>query len=208
MSALKKMPEVETSVAAVAASAAKSQVSPIKNRRAYFRMDIKAGFGFKILSDEEAQAQPLPRGQDVYEIMDYFGTDLCKMNDEFLQLLTKVKTKSTPLASMFEILNNKLNMILSAMDQKDIALVLPSRKINLSGNGIGFHTARSAEVGNTVDIMIKLDREDQLILIRAKVVRIITSEPHYLGLVFEDVQEQDRRRIISFLFDKQMQKNI
>ncbi len=177
----------------------------IQNRRRHFRMDIKAGFGFKILSPEQAEITRLPRDQDVYDIIDYFGSDLCKMNEEFLQLLTKIKVKSKPLGIMFEILNNKLNMILSTMDQKDIGLVLPQRKINLSGNGLGLATARQANLGDIVDVMIKLSREDALILIRSRVVRLVPGEPNYLGLYFEDVIEQDRRRIISFLFDKQVE---
>lgn len=179
-------------------------VSSVQNRRRHFRMDLKVGFGFKILTPQEAEQSVLPRGQDIYEVIDYFGSDLCKMNEEFLQLLTQIKLKSKPLGIMFEILNNKLNMILSSMDQKDVGLVLPQRKVNLSGNGLGFATARQAKVGDYVDLMIKLNREDALVLIRSKVVRVIQGEPNYLGLHFEDIIEQDRRRIISYLFDKQV----
>jgi hypothetical protein len=137
--------------------------------------------------------------------MEYFGTDLCKMNEEFLKLLTQIKIKSRPLGVMFEILNNKMNMILGTLDQKDVGLVLPQRKLNLSGNGLGFATARQAKLGDVVDIMVKLGREDGLILARARVVRVLEREPNYLGLHFEDIIEHDRRRIISFLFDKQVE---
>lgn len=177
-----------------------------KEQRSFFRIDVMLPCSYRVLSQEEAQSKPLPSNPDASYIEKYFMDNLSELDEQISQLIGQISSRSSVLASVLTAMNSKINFLLQTIDEDQLTHSIPQRMVNISAGGIAIEMHDPVGTSNKVDLLLKPLRDESPILVRCKVVKIIPKDNiNLVALEFEDITEDDRRKIVYFIQTKEIE---
>lgn len=178
-----------------------------KEQRTFFRIDISLPCSYRLLTKEEAEAHPLPTNPDASYIEKYFMENLAELDEQINELIATIGQRSSVLATLLNAMNSKINFMLQTIDQDQLTHSIPQRMVNLSAGGIAFETDEiDASLSHKVDLLFKPLKNEPPVLVRCKIVKMIPKDDkNILALEFEDITEDDRRKIVYFIQTKEIE---
>lgn len=177
-----------------------------KEQRSFFRIDAMLPCSYRIISKEEADKNPLPSNPDASYIEKYFMENLGELDEQIIELINQVGTKSTILASLLTALNSKINFFLQTMDEDQLTHSIPQRMINISAGGVAFDITETVIKSDKIDLLFKPLKEEPPILVRCKIVKLIPKgNVNMVAMEFENITEDDRRKIVYFIQTKEIE---
>ncbi len=120
--------------------------------------------------------------------------------------LKRLKEKDPDLAGILEILDEKLNLLLSlASSQDDSGQKERLYKVDLSAKGIGFFSKASLSPGTLLDLRIGLLPEHYFFNCFGKVIRIDKKKgQNFIAVKFLWITEDDQEKLIEHIFSRQV----
>lgn len=177
-----------------------------KEQRSFFRIDAMLPCSYRILSKEEAAKTPLPSNPDAGYIEKYFMDNLSELDKQITDLIGQIGERSTIVATVLNAINNKVNFFLQTMDQDQLTHSIPQRMVNISAGGVAFDVSEKVNMTDKVDLLLKPLKEEAPILIRCKIVKVIPKgNVNVLAVEFENITEDDRRKIVYFIQTKEIE---
>ncbi len=177
-----------------------------KEQRSFFRIDAMLPCSYRILSKEEAAKTPLPSNPDAGYIEKYFMDNLSELDKQITDLIGQIGERSTIVATVLNAINNKVNFFLQTMDQDQLTHSIPQRMVNISAGGVAFDVTEKVNMTDKVDLLLKPLKEEAPILIRCKIVKVIPKgNVNVLAVEFENITEDDRRKIVYFIQTKEIE---
>lgn len=177
-----------------------------KEQRSFFRIDAMLPCSYRIISKEEAEKTPLPNNPDASYIEKYFMDNLSELDKQITELIGQIGERSTVVASVLNAINNKVNFFLQTMDQDQLTHSIPQRLVNISAGGVAFDVTEKVEMTDKVDLLLKPLKDESPILIRCKIVKVIPKgNVNVLAVEFENITEDDRRKIVYFIQTKEIE---
>lgn len=177
-----------------------------KEQRSFFRIDAMLPCSYRIIPRKEAEQNPLPANPDANYIEKYFMENLGELDEQINNLISQIGTKSTILSAVLTAINSKVNFFLQTMDQDQLTHSIPQRMVNISAGGIAFDIPEKITQEDKVDLLLKPLAEEAPILVRCKIVKIsLKGNVNQAALEFEDITEDDRRKIVYFIQTKEIE---
>ena len=177
-----------------------------REQRSFFRIDAMLPCSYRIVPKEEAEKNPLPSNPDASYIEKYFMDNLDEIDQQINELIGQINTKSTILAAVLTALNSKVNFFLQTMDEDQLTHSIPQRMLNISAGGVAFDMNENVKQSDKVDLLLKPLKDEPPILIRCKIVKIIPKgNINIVAMEFENITEDDRRKIVYFIQTKEIE---
>ncbi len=183
--------------------------SDAKERRRYFRIEDEITLFYRAV---EPDALPDSEGFKE-EIMDGFSlTATLEYLDQESGFLCRTIEKSHPdIASYFDILNQKVNLIAKALLLKEEGVSeLPASKVNISASGISFFADLQLKADSILELKMILPPALTGLVTYGKVVYceevVGETHSHRLAVDFLNIREQDRDVLIRHIVKRQMQQ--
>lgn len=175
-------------------------------QRAYYRMDTMLPMSYRILTSEEAH-NPLPATADALFIEQYFPSALNELDERIEDAVNLIREKSAIMASALDALNEKLNFIVHGLGEHAIKHVLPTIPVNLSAGGLSFNLSQNVPVNSTIDFIIFLNINNDPLLIRAQVVKVVQNPDatFMVAVEFRNLNEEMRRQLVYFIQTKELE---
>lgn len=180
-----------------------------KERRRYFRIDDEITLFYR-----EIEQSALPDSKSFKEeVMDGFSlAATLEYLDQESGFLCRTIEKSNPdIASYFDILNQKINLIAKALLLKEEGISeLPVSKVNISASGISFFADLQLEIGCILELKMILPPAMTGLIAYGKLVccEEVAGEArsHRLAVDFLNIREQDRDVLIRHIVKRQMRQ--
>lgn len=177
-----------------------------KEQRTFYRIDVVLPCSYRIISQEQADNTPLPTQPDARYIEDYFINNLGQLDEQINEIITHINQKSSILATALAAMNSKINFLLQTIDEKQLTKAIPQRAVNISGGGVSFDIIENISISDKVDLLLKPLPNEAPILVRCDVVKVIPQETGYtIALAYQDLSEEDRRKLIYFIQTKEIE---
>lgn len=177
--------------------------------RNFFRLDVMLPCSYRVLTRKEAENFSLPDKPTPDFIEHYFMENLQELNKQISELLVQVSGKSALIGSILNALNTKIDFALQSIDTKQLTRTIPTRMVNISGNGIAIQIDEPITKAHVVDILIKPLEDEEPILVRCDVVNIKKQsncdDCYWVALKYQYISEDDRRKLIYFLQQKEIE---
>ncbi len=167
-------------------------------RRRYFRIDDSMGIFYRFIGDQESKALAKESKERIGPI-DYAAN----FDNRIHTLLDSCKLQSPIAAELLDLLNKKLNFIITQMDidtdlMKSVAYTM--RQVNVSACGLAFATEELLKPGQMLQLDILLHPEELKIMALAKVIAcepVEDSEGEFFArLDFTEVSATDQELLI------------
>lgn len=179
-----------------------------KNSRSFFRIDVMLPCSYRIVPEEEAINQPLPTAPDAGYIEKYFMENLTQLDEQLSTVISQIGQKSTLLATALTAMNSKINFLLQTVDRKQLVHAIPQRMVNISAGGVAIKVTEDANTNDKVDLLIQPLEDESPVLVRCNIVKII-PEPDGIGstlaLEYQNMTEDDRRKLVYFIQSKEIE---
>ena len=120
-------------------------------RREYFRVDTSLIMGWRPLSIEPADEDPL-----------------LEINQQIGQAIMEYAPEQSALAHLMTLLNNKIDAVRDELSVSENRR--RKRRVNISGSGIAFNTTRVADRGSEIEVSLILPTTNTPIAVTAEVV--------------------------------------
>jgi len=177
--------------------------------RSFFRLDVMLPCSYRVLTQEEAQKSPLPDKPNPDFIEHYFMENLTELNKQIDDLIIQISGKSALMGSALNAINSKLDFLLQSIDTKQLTRTIPTRMINISGNGVAIQIDEPITKEHIVDLLIKPLEDEDPILVRCNIVNIKKQAScincNWVALTYQHISEDDRRKLIYFLQQKEIE---
>lgn len=175
-------------------------------QRSFFRIDVMLPCSHRVISAQEAANTPLPTNPDAGYIEKYFMDNLEELDSTINELIEQIGSRSQVTASVLTALNSKINFMLQTLDENQLTHSIPQKMVNLSAGGIAFEINEPIEMSDKVDILIKPLKEEPPVLVRCNVIKIMPKGNHnYVALEFTNLTENDRRKLVYFIQNKEIE---
>lgn len=162
-------------------------------KREHHRIDVRVPFAAKRVHSEEIE------GLESYAVG--------HTKDEICQLISPRGSLTDNLSDFLEILNCKLDTIISMLTiQQHGFSNLPRVKINLSGGGLSFATKENLKIGDFLEIKLLLDSPKPVgLILYGEVLRVVklTDTLNEIGIRFIRLSEDLRDLIVRFVLYKE-----
>jgi hypothetical protein len=122
--------------------------------------------------------------------------------------LRKISIKMPELGRYLGMLQEQLDILTDKILEDEDKFTTLEKRVNLSAQGISFLSDESANVGDILELHLKLNPGKQKILVFARVVHCEPTEDeqgHYkIALDFEHIHEADREILVKHIHGKQL----
>ena len=167
-------------------------------RRRFFRIDDEAEVSFKTISDEEYITWS--EGQQDEE-----SEALAKIDSELGIALSNLKSQQPQLAKICELLNQKINLTMTAhsnahgfIDEGEL------KSINLSACGIAFHSDEDLIQDQSILLQLKLKPSNVSIVTTGKVIDTGAGNgKNIIRIDFQNLGENNQDLLMQHLFHVQ-----
>ncbi|HIQ40637.1 MAG TPA: PilZ domain-containing protein [Sulfurivirga caldicuralii] len=182
-----------------------------QNKRAYYRLNTMLPLSYRILSAEEAKANPIPTETDATFIEKHFLANLQQIDQQLQQAIDTIGRKSDLLASALHALNSKVNLALQAIDKRQLAHLLPLTRVNLSASGLALELPLRPKETDKLDILMQPLTDETPILVRGRIVNIQPlpekgANIHRVAVEFDNLTENARRKLIYYIQRKELEQ--
>lgn len=176
------------------------------SQRSFFRIDVMLPCSYRIVSAQEAAEHPLPSVPDAGYIEKYFMDNLEELDTQINKLINQIGERSQITAAVLTALNSKINFVMQTLDENQLTHSIPQQMVNLSAGGIALTINEPIEQSDKVDILIKPLKDEPPVLVRSKIVKIMPKgNSNYVALEFEHLTENDRRKLVYFIQNKEIE---
>lgn len=171
-------------------------------RRRFFRIDDEAEVSFKTISNDEYLSWSDSQGNSECE-------KLAKLEAELGMTIANLKSHHPQLAKVCDLLNSKINLIMSAQSNTHGFIDDGELKsINLSACGIAFETDEDIQQSEHVLLQLKLKPSGLSLITTGKVIDNSTKDGKKMVRVdFENLTQCNQDLLIQHLFQVQ-RKNL
>ncbi|QCU90498.1 PilZ domain-containing protein [Thiomicrorhabdus sediminis] len=179
-----------------------------QDKRSFYRIDVVMPCSYRIVSDEEAEANPLPSSPDSKFIEEYFMKNLNELDEQINEVISQINQKSSLLASALTAMNSKINFLMQTIDETQLTRAIPQRLVNLSGGGLAIDIEDEVTLTDKVDLLIKPLANESPILLRCDIVNIkplTDAEGSTIALSFNNIDEESRRKLVFFIQTKEIE---
>jgi hypothetical protein len=163
----------------------------IKDLREDFRMEVEVPFAFYLLDEDAGEEKP-------------------DNLDRYLKGIEAEVQGGANLANAFRLLDDKLNVIISSLDNAGQNVSVPrTQEISISVGGVGFKNDRALMPDETLRLVIGLPPLPYTLINTHGVVlrseeQVDEQGSHYIVAVkFQHLDEDERQDITRFLFNAQ-----
>jgi hypothetical protein len=179
-----------------------------EDKREFVRMDVQIPFLYRILSGEDAQKINCPSFPDYTYFTDYIAGELVALDQSISKAVDRVSESSPEIAEVLRLLEQKVEINRERIDAVYQNVEVPLRWVNLSATGVGITANIDAKQTDKVDILYRLDNTMPIVLLRCEVIQVthIGGTRNKLSLKFEKISEKNKRDIVMFLQEKQIEK--
>jgi len=179
-----------------------------EDKREFVRMDVQIPFLYRILSAEDAQKIQCPNFPDYTYFTDYIAGELVDLDQSISRAVDKLHESHAEIAYVLRLLEQKVEISRERIDAVYQNEEIPLRWVNLSATGVGITANVNAKQTDKVDILYRLDNTMPIVLLRCEVIQVthVGGTRNKLSLKFEKISEKNKRDIVMFLQEKQIEK--
>jgi len=175
----------------------------LEERRKYFRIDDYLGLAYSLLGAEEAKLFVEEVKQNNGAI-DYAAN----FDNRIHTLLGACKVQSPLAAELLDLLNKKLNFIVSQLDVDGAPSAVVDYRmssVNISACGMGFVDKQPLQTGQILKLDLRLSPEELTIVTLAQVVACeeLPENEYFLRLSFPQISSTDQELLIQHVVKKQ-----
>lgn len=173
-----------------------------EERRRFFRINDTVGVAYRILTEEEVEANGKTEKQptNMFSLLANYETEL---NNQ----LADLKTKQPAVEKVLALMNKKLNCLINHFEMETSVverLVHEFRDVNISACGIAFVAEGELPIDQDVSLDIVLQPEERHIFTYGKV---IGSDAHedgaYVRINFYGMSDLDQEFLIQHIVQRQ-----
>ncbi len=177
-------------------------------KREFVRLDVQIPFLYRILSQEQAEKTECPSFPDYTYFTDYVAGELVALDQTISKAVDRLREDHPSIAEIFRLLEQKVEINRERLDSVYQNEEIPLRWVNLSATGVGITANVNAKLTDKVDILYRLDLTTPIALLRCQVINVanIGGTRNKLSLRFEKISEKNKRDIVMFLQEKQIEK--
>ncbi len=179
-----------------------------KNSRSFFRIDVMLPCSYRIVPEEEAINQPLPTSPDASYIEKYFMENLTQLDEQLDTVISQIGQKSALLATALTAMNSKINFLLQTVDRKQLVHAIPQRMVNISAGGIAIKISEDVNTNDKIDLLFQPLEDESPVLVRCNIVKIMPEadgSATTVALEYENMSEDDRRKLVYFIQSKEIE---
>ena len=178
------------------------------DQREFVRLNVQIPFLYRILSHEEAEKTECPSFPDYTYFTDYIADELSDLDQAISKTVDRLSKDHPTIAEIFRLLEQKVEINRERIDSVYQNEEVPLRWVNLSATGVGITAHINAKQTDKVDILYRLDLTTPIVLLRCEVINVthIGGTRNKLSLKFEKISEKNKRDIVLFLQEKQIEK--
>ncbi|AZR81865.1 hypothetical protein AYJ59_05970 [Thiomicrospira sp. S5] len=179
-----------------------------KNSRSFFRIDVMLPCSYRIVPEEEAINQPLPTSPDASYIEKYFMENLTQLDEQLSTVISQIGQKSALLATALTAMNSKINFLLQTVDRKQLVHAIPQRMVNISAGGLAIKVTENVNANDKVDLLIQPLEDESPVLVRCNIVKVIPEadgSATTVALEYQNMSEDDRRKLVYFIQSKEIE---
>lgn len=180
----------------------------IEDKREFVRMDVQIPFLYRVLSEEDAKVIQCPNFPDFTYFTDYIAAELEALDQSISKAVDLVQQTNPDVAQVLRLLEQKTEVNRARIDSVYQNEEISLRWVNLSATGVGITANVNAKPTDKVDILYRLDNTKPIVLLRCAVIQVtpLGGTRNKLSLKFEKTSEQNKRDIVLFLQEKQIEK--
>ena len=173
-------------------------------RRRFFRIDDTVGVSFRLLTEEEANAQSGDKQRDV----DAFSL-IAGYETQIEHYLGQLRIKEPVVAAVIESMNKKMNCVISQLELESRQLQRLSHKVqdvNLSACGMAFMIDSAIDVGREMGLNLILRPTNLHISTLGRVVACepsLAGDSYYIRVNFHDMEHADQEVLIQHIVKRQ-----
>lgn len=183
-----------------------------EERRRYFRIDDSIGIAYRCLGEAEAKAF-------IQEAKNHSGNFdfTANFDNRIHTLLDACKVQSPIAAEILDLLNKKINFMMSQMDvdadlMRNVAFAIQA--VNISACGMSFANDESLSVGQVLQVDIVLHPSELHLVAIGKVVQCselamesaVEGKSHFLRVDFTEMSHTDQELLIQHVVKKQSEQ--
>jgi hypothetical protein len=179
-----------------------------EDNREFVRMDVQIPFLYRVLSQEQASQINCPNFPDYSYFKDYIASELEDLDKILSHKVSELNKEYPQIAEVFRLLEQKVEVNRERLDAIIQNEEVPLRWINLSATGIGFFANVDLSTSDKVDILYRLDATMPIVILRCDVVKVVSTggTRNRVSLQFQKISEKNKRDIVMFLQEKQIEK--
>ncbi|MGE4499388.1 MULTISPECIES: PilZ domain-containing protein [Piscirickettsiaceae] len=163
---------------------------------------------YRIVPEEEAINQPLPTSPDASYIEKYFMENLTQLDEQLSTVISQIGQKSALLATALTAMNSKINFLLQTVDRKQLVHAIPQRMVNISAGGLAIKVTENVNANDKVDLLIQPLEDESPVLVRCNIVKVIPEadgSATTVALEYQNMSEDDRRKLVYFIQSKEIE---
>jgi len=175
-------------------------------KRRFFRIDDRMELRCEPLTeDQAADAENLMTPVDTQSM-------LASYDRQIQTIIDSARVQAPAVASLAEMLNRKMNFIISALDIGDKMLetvAFATQRVNLSACGLAFDTDQAHERGEQLRVEMRLQPHDLHLVVLARVVGcspVVDPSPgrqFHVQLDFASISPADQELLIQHIVRRQ-----
>ncbi len=177
-----------------------------EDRRRYIRVKDRILMEIKLLDEETVMG--LIHGYESGEDVPWREVSPANMIKNVTLPLKRIRERDEALATMLEVIDGKLNLILKALYKEKLDYPNKSVLVDLSAAGVAFRASTPMEVGQYVQLDIGLLPENHFFRTFGKVVRQqeLPDGGYEIGIEFIWMLADDKDKLIEHVFQRQVQQ--
>ena len=179
-----------------------------EDNRQFVRMDVQIPFLYRIVRKEDVDQIKCPSFPDYCYFTDYIAGELKHLDEVISRKVSALNEEFPQIAEVFRLLEQKVEINRERIDSIVQNEEVPLRWINLSATGIGFFANVDLSTSDKVDILYRLDATMPIVILRCDVVKVVSTggTRNRVSLHFQKISEKNKRDIVLFLQEKQIEK--
>jgi len=180
----------------------------VEENREFVRMDVQIPFLYRVLAQEDAAQKDCPNFPDYSYFKDYMAGELEDLNKILSQKVSELHQEYPQIAEVFRLLEQKVEINRERLDAINQNEEIQLRWVNLSATGVGFFANINLSTTDKVDILYQLDATTPIVILRCDVVKVVSTggTRNRVSLQFQKISEKNKRDIVLFLQEKQIEK--
>ncbi len=176
-------------------------------RRRYFRIEDTVSLHVTQVSPDELESRldDFWNNHHQFSIRNEYNHQL----EEHLADFHAIENKMPELARYLSVLQNQIDLITEKLIPEQYQFSDPAQDVNLSAQGISYYSDATAELGDMLELNLKLQPSGQQLVTFARVISIEEHDNTEQGkfgisLDFEHMHEADQEILIKHVHGKQM----
>jgi predicted nuclease with TOPRIM domain len=177
-----------------------------QERRRFFRIEDIVSLKAEVIDEQQVpeKLESFWNDQHHFSIRNEFNFKL----EQHQADIRKISRKMPELGRYLALLQEQIDILTDKVLQDEDQFTTLDKKVNLSAQGISFISEESSNVGDILELHLKLNPGKQKIVVFARVVNCEPVEEqqgqYKIALDFEHIHEADREILVKHVHGKQL----